>query len=350
MKYTIEFKTINLKHKHLFRISRGARSETPVILLKLSYGDINGYGEASMPPIYGETHQTAIKFLNKLDLNQFNDPFDIDSILSYVDQIDKGNTAVKASVDIAIHDIASKIKDIPLYTYLGLSGVEGVYTSKTIGIDTPEIIKKRVSEADEFKILKIKLGTRSDKAIINAIRKVSDKPLYIDANQGWKNKYTALDRIKWLHDQNVVLIEQPMPVESKKESNWLKARSPLPIIGDEGIQRLHDVETAEQFYDGINIKLVKSTGLNEGLKMIRLAKTKKLKVMIGCMSETSCSISAAFNLVSEADYVDLDGNLGISNDPYTGIKMAGGKLISNKLPGIGLINAGESWNNIKGTL
>lgn len=137
-----------------------------------------------------------------------------------------------------------------------------------------------------------------------------------------------------------------MPVDSKKESNWLKARSPLPIIGDEGIQRLHDVETAEQFYDGINIKLVKSTGLNEGLKMIRLARTKELKVMIGCMAETSCSISAAFNLVSEADYVDLDGNLGISNDPFTGIKRVGGELINPNLPGIGLINAEESWNRL----
>lgn len=346
MKYKIEFKTFNLKHKHLFRISRGARTETPVVLLKLSFGDFNGYGEASMPPMYGETHQTAINFLNKLDLDQFNDPFDMDSILTYVDQIDTGNSAVKASVDMAIHDIASKIKGIPLYTYLGLAGVDRVYTSKTIGIDKPDIIQKRVSEAAEFKILKIKLGTRSDKAIIDAIRKVSDKPLYVDANQGWKNKYTALDRIKWLHDQNVVLIEQPMPVDSKKESNWLKARSPLPIIGDEGIQRLHDVETAEQFYDGINIKLVKSTGLNEGLKMIRLAKTKELKVMIGCMAETSCSISAAFNLVSEADYVDLDGNLGISNDPFTGIKRVGGELINHNLPGIGLINAEESWNRI----
>lgn len=346
MKYKIEFKTINLKHKHLFRISRGARTETPVILLKLSFGDMNGYGEASMPPLYGETHQTAITFLNELDLDQFNDPFDLDSILTYVDQINTGNTAVKASVDMAIHDIASKIKGIPLSTYLGLSGVDRVYTSKTIGIDSPDIIQKRVAEAQEFKVLKVKLGTRSDKAIINAIRKVSDKPLYIDANQGWRNKYTALDRIKWLHDQNVILIEQPMPVDSKKESNWLKARSPLPIIGDESIQRLNDVETAEQFYDGINIKLVKSTGLNEGLKMIRLAKSKKLKIMIGCMSETSCSISAAFHLASEADYIDLDGNLGIRIDPFTGIKMVGGALINNKLPGIGLINAEESWNMI----
>jgi len=346
MKYQIEFKTINLKHKHLFRISRGARTETPVVLLKLRFGDMNGYGEASMPPMYGETHQTAINFLNKIDLNPFNDPFDMDSILTYVDQIDTGNTAIKAAVDMAIHDIASKMKGIPLYTYLGLSGVDRVYTSKTIGIDKPDIIKKRVLEAAEFKILKIKLGTRSDKAIIDAIRKVSDKPLYVDANQGWKNKYTALDRIKWLHDHNVVLIEQPMPVDSKKESNWLKARSPLPIIGDEGIQRLHDVETAEQFYDGINIKLVKSTGLNEGLKMIRLARTKELKVMIGCMAETSCSISAAFNLVSEADYVDLDGNLGISNDPFTGIKRVDGELINHNLPGIGLINAEESWNRL----
>lgn len=344
MPYKIKYKTINLKHKHLFRIARGARSETPVLLLKLSFGDMHGYGEASMPPLYGETHNTARQFLQKTDLDQFNDPFDIDSILSYIDNIDSGNTAVKASLDIAIHDIASNLKGIPLYKYLGLKGVDKVCTSKTIGIDRPDIIKKRVAEAQEFKVLKVKLGTRSDKAIINAIRQESNRPLYVDANQGWGNKYTALDRIKWLCDQNVVLVEQPMPVSSKKELNWLKVRSPLPIIGDEGIQRLNDVETADQFYDGINIKLVKSTGLNEGLKMIRLAKTKNLKIMIGCMSETSCSISAAFHLASEADYIDLDGNLGISDDPFTGIKMIGGELVNNNLPGIGLINAEESWS------
>ena len=346
MAYKLEYKTYLLRHKHVFRISRAARTTTPVVLVRLEFNGVFGYGEASMPPLYGESHDTAVRFLQKVNLKEFNNPFDIGHIMQYIDNIDTGNTAIKAAIDIALNDIAAKLKKVPVYSYLGLPKTDSVITAKTIGIDSPEIIKERVKAAGEFKILKIKLGSENDKLIINAVREITDKPLYIDANQGWKNKNTALEMIKWLSDKNVYMIEQPMPVDHLSQLAWLKQRSPLPIIGDEGIQRLKDMENAEQFYHGINVKLVKSTGLTEGLKMLKLAKEKGLKTMIGCMAETSCLISAAFHLVSLCDYVDLDGNLGITNNPYSGIKTQAGQLINNEVNGIGLTNPEKEWKLI----
>ncbi len=350
MTYQLEYIKYLLKHKYTFRISRGARNETPTMLIMLTFNGVSGFGEASMPPLYGESHETAVRFLKKLDLSSFNNPFDIEGIMSYVDQIDNHNTAIKCAIDMALHDIASKLQEIPCYEYLGLKSCNHINTSKTIGIDEPEIVQERVLQADQFNVLKVKLGTENDKPIVEAIRKVTDKPLYVDANQGWLKKEHAVEMIDWLSERNVVMIEQPMPVDCKKELNWLKGKSKLPVIGDESIQRLVDVEQAEQFYHGINIKLVKSTGLHEAMKMINLAKNKHLKIMIGCMAETSCSISAAFNLSAAADYVDLDGNLGITNDPFSGVNIYNGQLVRNQVSGIGLVNAKEHWDALKANL
>ena len=334
--------------KHVFRIARGARSSTPLILTAIQFENVAGFGEASMPPLYGESHESAIRFLSKVDLSGFNDPFDIEGIMNYVDNIEKGNSAVKASIDIALHDIAGKIAGKPCYQLFDLPGVKSVSTSKTISIDTPDIIKERTLEAKDFQFLKIKLGSNNDHEVMDAVRSVSNQPLYVDANQGWKDKSLALENIHWLKEQGVIFVEQPMPVAMEDEMAWLKSKSPLPIVGDEGIQRLKDVERADNFYHGINIKLVKSTGLNEGVKMAKLAKKKGLKVMLGCMSETSCLISAAFHLASYADWVDLDGNLGVTNNPYKGIETINGKLINNDIPGIGLINPEIAWKKLKG--
>ncbi|HEY8387664.1 MAG TPA: dipeptide epimerase [Parasegetibacter sp.] len=332
----LSWQPYTLKLKNVFRISRGARSEAPLVLTQIKYGGKTGYGEGSLPALYGESHESAAAFMSKVDLSTFKDPFDTETILTYIDQIAPGNQAVKTSIDIALHDLIGKLLNVPVHSYFGLPA-KRLVTSMTIGIDTPEVMAEKAKSYSSFKYLKIKLGTDNDTALVNAIRSVTNQPLFIDANQGWPEKEKALDFIHWLKEQNVVFIEQPMPKENKSDQAWLTERSPLPIIGDEGFQRLSDLRTASSIFHGINIKLMKSTGLREGFKMAVSAKALGMKVMIGCMSETSCAISAASQLGALADWVDLDGNLDAENDLYKGTTLENGELVLTSLPGIGLV-------------
>ncbi|WP_299780072.1 dipeptide epimerase [uncultured Formosa sp.] len=340
---SIEVKPYLLLKKHVFRIAGGARTSTPVVLVRLKYEDFEGYGEASMPPLYGETIASAQNFIKTLDFSNITYPFDVENISAYLDAHAKGNSAAKAAIDMALHDLIGKIEQVPLYQYFNLPKAE-LKTSKTIGIDSAKIIEERVAEADAFQYLKIKLGGDNDAEIIKAVRHVTDKPLFVDANQGWTSKEEALDKIEWLKEENIVFIEQPMPKTAFSDMEWLVSRSPLPLIGDEGIQRLEDVKTASRFYHGINIKLMKSTGLHEAYKMAKMAQSLNLKIMLGCMSETSCAIGAAVHLGAMADWIDLDGNLGVTNDPYQGHDVKNGIIYLNDNSGIGLIN--PNWDNI----
>jgi len=290
-----------------------------------------------MPPYLGENVETASQFLNQVKLPDITSITDIPDILRKVDLITLGNTAAKASVDIALHDWIGKVEMKPLYTLWGLNPTLNPFTSFTIGIDTPDIIIEKTKQAVEFKILKVKLGSLDDKEIIQAIRSVSKQPLFIDANQGWTNKEQALRMIEWLADQNVLLIEQPMPKSQKEDMAWLKERSSLPLIADESVQRLSDIKAAAALFHGINIKLMKCTGLNEARAMITEARNLGLKIMLGCMTETSCAISAAAQIASLVDWCDLDGALLIKNDPFKGAYLNNGSIIATDLPGLGLV-------------
>ncbi|MBK7106565.1 MAG: dipeptide epimerase [Ignavibacteriae bacterium] len=332
----LTFKPYTLELKHTFTISTNSRTTTPVVLTQIEYEGIIGFGEASMPPYLGESHETVLKFLSKVNLEQFKDPFLADDILTYVDNLEEKNTAAKASVDIALHDLIGKLLNKPFYKIWGFNKSTTPFTTFTIGIDTDEIIKQKVKEANEYKLLKVKLGTSNDKRIINAIRSETNKILAVDINQGWTDKEFALDMIYWMNENNVKMIEQPMPKEKIDDIAWLTEKSPLPIFADEGVQRLKDVASAKGVYSGINIKLMKCTGMREAHKMLNLAKSLNLQVMIGCMTETSCAISAAAQLSPHVDWADLDGNLLIKNDPYEGIKIIDGKISLNENPGIGL--------------
>jgi len=326
-----------LKLKHTFTVSSFSRIETPVVLTEIEYDGKVGYGEASLPQYLGETQESVMGFLSKIDISQFEDPLDNEKILSYIDDIEEGNNAAKASVDIALHDLIGKLLEIPLFKYFGLTNPVNVYTSFTIGIDRKDIIKTKIDEGNDFKYLKIKLGTKNDKEIIETIRSVTNKPLYVDVNQGWNNKQEALEMIEWLFEKNVILIEQPLPKENIDDISWLNEKSPLPIIADESVKRFKDIDKVKDIYSGINIKLMKSTGLREALLMINKARDFGLKVMLGCMTETSCAVSAAAHLSSLADWIDLDGPLLISNDLFDGISYINGEIKLNELSGIGLI-------------
>ncbi|NOU46360.1 MAG: dipeptide epimerase [Bacteroidales bacterium] len=333
---SLSFLPYELQLQHVFTLANSSRKTTPDVLTRLEFDGVTGYGEASMPPYLGESVVTATRFLSSLDLNQFNDPFQMDDILQYVDSVMPGNTAAKAAVDIALHDLVGKLLEQPWYKIWGFDPADTPNTSFTIGIDTPDIVRQKVAEATPYKILKVKLGQSTDRQMIETIRSVTDKPLCVDVNQGWTDRVMALETIYWLKENGVVFVEQPMPKTAIDDMAWLTQNSPLPTIADESLQRLPDVLKAHGVYHGINIKLMKCTGMREAHQMLMLARSLDMKVMIGCMTETSCAVSAAAQLAPKADWADLDGNLLISNDPFSGMRIVDGKVTLADKPGIGL--------------
>jgi L-alanine-DL-glutamate epimerase-like enolase superfamily enzyme len=331
----------DLKLKHTFTISRGSRDVSPVVFVQIEHDGIVGFGEAAPSNRYGESVETVEAFFAKLDVRRFVDPFQLESILDYVDGIAADNTSAKAAIDIALHDWIGKKVGLPLYKYWGLDKQKAPLTSMTIGIDEPEMIQRKVREAEEYPILKIKLGRANDEAVIRAIRQVTKKALRVDANEGWKTKEVALEKIKWLEQEGVEFVEQPLPAGDLAGTAWLRDRVNLPLIADENSIRLSDVSRLQGVFDGINIKLMKCTGLREALKMVHTARACGLKVMVGCMIESSVGISAAAQLSPLIDYADLDGNVLISNDPFDGVKIIEGKLALPDRPGIGVIKRSE---------
>jgi L-Ala-D/L-Glu epimerase len=333
---SLRFLPYDLQLRHTFTLANSSRKNTPDVLTRLEIDGAVGYGEASMPPYLGESIETATRFLSSLDLSQFHDPFEMDDILQYVDSVMPGNTAAKAAVDIALHDLVGKLMKQPWYKIWGFDPSDTPNTSFTIGIDTPEIVIQKVAEAAPYKILKVKLGQATDREMIETIRSVTDKPLCADVNQGWTDRVKALETIHWLKENGVVFVEQPMPKTAIDDMAWLTQNSPLPTIADEAFQRLSDVINVHGVYSGINIKLMKCTGMREAHQILTLARSLGMKVMIGCMTETSCAISAAAQLAPKADWADLDGNLLISNDPYMGMQIVDGKVTLIDRPGIGI--------------
>lgn len=340
-KMKLSFKPYDLQLRHVFTIANSSRTTTPVVLTEITYDGITGYGEASLPPYLGETQASVIEFLKKVDLEQFSSPFELDDILTYIDKITENNTAAKASIDIALHDLVGKIMNLPWYKIWGLDKEKTPSTTFTIGIDTDEVVKQKTREAAPlYNILKVKLGRENDKQMIEAIRTVTDKPIAVDANQGWKDKHYALDMINWLKEKGIVMIEQPMPKYNLEDAAWVTERSPLPIFADESFQRLQDVLRLKGAFTGVNIKLMKCTGMREAWKIQTVARAANMKVMIGCMTETSCAISAATQLSPAVDWADLDGNLLISNDCFKGVTVINGKLHLDDKPGIGIEKVG----------
>lgn len=333
----LTFEPYELKLRHAFNLARSQRTTTPDVQVRIEYDGVTGYGEASMPPYLGENVESVCKFLSSLDLGQFADPFRIEDIHEYMDSVAPANRAAKASVDIALHDLTGKIMGQPWYKIWGLNPEKAPNTSFTISYDAdPTEMAAKIAETAPFKVVKVKMGVGHDKETVEALRRVSDVAICVDANQGWTDKEQALEMCEWLAERNCLFVEQPMPKEMIEETAWVRKRSPLPLIADEFMQRLPDVKRAAEAYDGINIKLMKSTGMHEAYKMATLARALGMKVMLGCMTETSCAVTAAAQLSPMVDWADLDGNLLIANDRFDGIKIVDGKVTIPDRPGIGV--------------
>ncbi len=330
IKYTIEL-------KHQFSISYSSRKTTPAVLIKIDDGKHTGFGEASLPPYLKETQDSVLEFLSKIKLREIISAEDLNELDDEINSLALNNYAAKAAVNIALNDLLGKKLGVSVH---GLFGIENndieKHTSYTIGIDEETVLRKKINEAADHKILKIKLGTENDKKIIKIIRDETDKPLFVDANQGWKDRVFALEMIEYLCEQNVIIVEQPMPVYKYNDSMWLKEKSSLPIIADEAFQSFDDISKIKDSYHGINIKLMKCGGINKALKIIIEAQKLNLKIMLGCMTETSCAVSAAAQLSHFADYLDLDGNLLISNDPFESSCCKNGIIKLSDKPGLGI--------------
>lgn len=330
-------KIIKLELQNVWSISRNSSRVKENVFVKLEKDGITAYGEAAPNVRYGENAELtqqkielAAAAISDLDLS------DCANVKETIDPFITGQNCARAALDIAVVDWAAKRLSLPLYKLLELDPSDTPVTSFSIGIDTPDMVRQKVLQAADFPILKIKLGADNDEEIINAVRSVTDKPIRVDANEAWTNKEAAVKKIHWLKTKNVEFIEQPMPSHMLKETAWLRRRIDMPLVADEAVLTVADIPSIARAYDGINIKLMKAGGIQEALAMIYVARSVGLKIMLGCMIESSIAITAAAHLSPLVDWADLDGNLLISNDPFSGVKVQNGKLILNDLPGLGV--------------
>lgn len=333
----LRFFPYELKLRHAFNLARSSRTTTPDVQVEISYDGLTGYGEASMPPYLGESVDSVMTFLSKLDMSRFNDPFAIEDIHEYMESVAPDNCAAKAAVDIALHDLTGKIMGQPWHRIWGLNADKTPCTSFTIGMDTPEVVVQKVAEAAPYRVLKVKVGLGDDRSLVKIIRRERpDVPICVDANQGWDDREAALDMCHWLKEHGCLFVEQPFDKARLDDAAWLTERSPLPIIADEAVRRIGDIRRLAGTCSGINIKLMKCGGMHEAYQMATLARALGMKVMLGCMTETSCGVTAAAQLSPLADYADLDGNLLIANDRFSGLKIVDGRITLPDAPGIGV--------------
>lgn len=330
----IAVEPFDLRFKFPFRLAHGTRTHTSVVLLTLNSSGHESYGEASLPPYLGVTTDEVINFLRNLPWVEILHS-DLNTALDITDASAPGMHAAKAAVDMALHDLHARCKNLALSGYLATSASNPVYTTFTLGMTEPEELPKKLDPASPFKMIKIKLGGRDDLAALMAFRKVCDKPFCADVNQGWSDREKAVRIAETLKAEGATFIEQPFPVGKEQDMIWLRERVDVPMILDESVRRLPDLKEIESICDGVNVKLMKSTGIREALKMIDALRTAKLKVVLGAMAESSCGVTAAAHIAGLADWVDLDGPLLIDNDPFRGITYDEGRVILPEGPGAG---------------
>jgi L-alanine-DL-glutamate epimerase-like enolase superfamily enzyme len=333
----VEVYKYNLKLKYPFGISGNTRIETPVVFVKLSANDVYGWGEASLPPYLPFNQEDIINCFKRFNFSAYSWQ-ELTVLLDEFKKINPHYPPAWAALDIAINDLMGKKLNKPIWQLYDVNPKLMKPNVLTIGIDTPEVIVKKVNEATRFKILKVKIGSNDDISIIKTIRSVTNKPIIADANQGIKDKFQALELCKWLHDQNCLLLEQPLAKNDLNGHLFLAERSPIPIIADESFQTENDLERIKNHFNGINIKLMKCGGIRSAYSIIQKAKRYNLKIMMGSMNESSCANLAAAQIAPLADWVDLDGPFLITNNPFEDFIINNdGRIMLTDNPGLGLI-------------
>ncbi|MGP8243996.1 MAG: dipeptide epimerase [Bryobacteraceae bacterium] len=336
----LETRIVRLNLQHVWTTTMSSSQYRDTLYTAFTRDGITGHGEGAPIVRYHEDAVSARKAAESVrGVLLAADPMQFTKIMAEIFRRVPGEWAAKAALDIALMDWVGQKLGIPLYSYFGLDPRDAPLTTFSIGIDTPAITRQKTREAADFPVLKVKVGLATDEPTIEAVRSVTDKPLRVDANEGWKDKEEAVRKINWLEKHGVEFIEQPMPAEMLEETRWVRSRIHIPIIADEACQRASDIPRLKECFDGVNVKLDKSGGVLEAYRMIAIAKSLGMRTMLGCMVSSSVSVTAAAHLSPLVDYADLDGNLLISNDPFHGVTVEKGKLILPRKPGLGLTPA-----------
>ena len=337
MKLAHDLVTVHTTHP--FVIARGGTSEHTVVRVRVVDSDgVEGWGEAAPSRFYGETPETVVAALTRLaPVLEHADPWALEDLEAELHRVMRFNASARAGISAAVHDLVGKRLGVPLHRLWGLTPARAPLSSYTIAIaPTEEELARRVRDADAYPVLKVKLGTDHDEQIIRAVRAAApEKTLRVDANAAW-NARTALRMIDLLARCGVEFVEQPLAPQDIEGLRFVRERSQLPIIADESCVVSTDIPRLAGAVDGINIKLAKCGGLREALRMVATARSHGMRVMAGCMIETSLGITAAAHLAPLLDYADLDGAALLSDDPHAGASIAGGRIEIPKEPGLGV--------------
>ncbi len=336
MKLTARIATLELRET--FVISRESADTADVVQIELAHGDMSGYGEAAPIERYGETSASAIAVLEEVGPLLGDDPFALEEIGIRLAEL-PGEQAAKAAIDGALHDLCGKLAGQPVWRLLGLPRT-GPPTSWTIWLGDPDDMGRRAElVAGRFQRLKLKLGARDglDVERVRAVRAVTEVPLQVDVNEAWSLD-EALDYLPQLAELGVQYCEQPLPAGDPGGAD-LKKRSPVPIYVDEDCHTLADVAACAEIAHGINLKLAKSGGIREAIRMAHAGRALGLGVMLGCMIESGLGIAAGCAVAPLCDHVDLDGNLLIAHDPWPGVEFTGGVQVPSDQPGLGVREA-----------
>jgi L-alanine-DL-glutamate epimerase-like enolase superfamily enzyme len=332
----VTVKIFDLKLRYAWGLSRGTWTVRTNAFVKIEKDGVVGLGEAAPIARYNETAQSAAAFIEQARPVLDRDLRDYAVRLAEIEAAGPGEHAAKAALDMAMLDWNARALGVPLWRFLGLGKDKAVTTTYTIGIDEVPVMQQKTREAAAFGVFKIKVGTPDDRKIIEGMREVTDKPLRADANEGWKTKEQALEMIEWMAPRGVELIEQPLPAAQLEDYAWLKERSPIPVFADESLIEPSDLPRIAPYFHGVNVKLMKCGGVQEAVRLAAMARNLGLKLMIGCMIESSLGISAGAAVASLFDHADLDGALLISNDPFRGVQVAGDRLVLGDGPGLGV--------------
>ena len=329
----LDARPVTLRLAETFRIARSSQDEAVVVAVELRHDGAVGFGEAAPIPRYDESADSALEYLEEAAGLLGDDPFALEEIES---RLPRRQWAARAALDAALHDLQGKLLGVPVWRLLGLRR-EGPPTSWTVDLWEPdEMARKAERVRGRFHRLKLKLGGRDglDVERVRAVRAVSDVPLQVDVNEAWSLD-EALEALPQLAELGVEYCEQPLPAGDTGGVE-LKRRSPLPVYVDEDCHTLADVATCADIAHGINIKLAKSGGIREGVRMAHAARALGLGVMLGCMVESGLGIAAGAQIASLCDHVDLDGNLLIADDPWPGVELRDGVQLPADAPGLGV--------------